>query len=182
MKKSNWSDALSAFTKGTIITCGVLLVVTAVTVMILMFFPIQKEDHPTVVVEPARHTEFSATTHATTARTETSETGTHTLSTWNAGIHGFNSDVREHLGTVDTRYTTTDPRLTRRETTSTRKGQVIPETTLAEGEIPFLMPPTTERPETTTTTVTEVWETPEESGEISEEEITAPPLPVEEET
>ena len=178
MKKTSWSDGLNSITKGVIVVCGVLLVMSSVAVMILMFFPIQKEDHPTIVVEPARHTEYSATTHATTARTETSETGTHTLSTWNAGIHGFNSDVNEHLGTVDPRYTTMDPRLTRKETTTTKKGQKIVETTLAEGEIPFIMPATTTRPETTTVTVSET-----ETGEIpvESEELTAPPLSVSEE-
>ena len=170
MKKNNWSDGLSSATKGTMIVCGVLLVIVAITVMILMFFPIQREDQPTVVVEPARHTEYSATTRATTARTEPTATTSHTLSTWNAGIHGFNSDVNEHLGTQDPRYTTQDPRLERKETTTLREGETIRQTTLAEGEIPFIMPATT-RPETTTATVFET-----ETGEIVPEN---PTLPVE---
>ena len=177
MKKTSWQDNLSNATKGTMIVCGVLLVVTAVTVMFLMFFPIQREDHPTVVVEPARHTEFSATTHATTARTETSPTTSHTLSTWNAGIHGFNPDVNEHLGTQDPRYTTMDPRLERKETTTLREGQTLPQTTLAEGEIPFIMPATTTHPETTTMTVFETEADPGTPADAPEME--APLLPVE---
>ena len=48
-------------------------------------------------------------------------------------------------------YTTMDPRLIRKETTTLAPGQKPVQTTLAEGEIPFIMPPTTPRPETTTT-------------------------------
>ena len=84
MKKTNWSDGLSSVTRGIMIFCGILLVIVAITVMFLMFFPIVREDHPTVVVEPARHTEYSATTRATTARTEPTTTTSHTLSTWAA--------------------------------------------------------------------------------------------------
>lgn len=165
MKKTSWADGLGNFTKGTMIVCGVLLVIVSVAVMILMFFPIQKEDHPTVVVEPARHTEFSATTHATTGRTELASTEPHTLSTWNAGVHGFNPDVNEHLGNKNTRYTTT----------------------LAEGEIPFLMPATTTRPETTTATIYQTERetalgyspSPEQLPAEEPTEMTAPPLPVE---
>lgn len=178
MKKTNWTDRLTGFTRGTIVVCGVLLVLCSVVVMILMFFPIQKEDHPTVVVEPVRHTEYSATTHTTATRPEiTTTSGTHTLSTWNAGIHGFNSDVNEHLGTQNPRYTTMDPRLTRRETTTLREGQRPVVTTLGEGEIPFIMPATTTRPETVTETVLQT-ETEVDTDEPAE--MTAPPLPVEE--
>ncbi|MBR2087494.1 MAG: hypothetical protein IJ906_10220, partial [Oscillospiraceae bacterium] len=60
MKKKSWSDGLSSVTRGIMIFCGILLVIVAITVMFLMFFPIVREDHPTVVVEPARHTEYSA--------------------------------------------------------------------------------------------------------------------------
>ena len=170
MKKTNWSDGLSSVTRGIMIFCGILLVIVAITVMFLMFFPIVREDHPTVVVEPARHTEYSATTRATTARTEPTTSTSHTLSTWNAGIHGFNSDVNEHLGTQDPRYTTLDPRLERKETTTLREGETLPQTTLGEGEIPFLMPATT-RPETSTETVFET--------ETADPTLEAPPLPVE---
>ncbi len=179
MKKSSWVDELSKATKGTMVVCGILLVVAAVAVMILMFFPIQKEDRPTIVVEPTRHTEFSATTHATTARTSHTTTTSHTLSTWNAGVHGFNPDVNEHLGTVGPRYSTMDPRLERKETTTLREGQTMPQTTLGEGEIPFIMPTTT-RPETTTMTVTETESGVDAPAETQEtQELTAPPLPVE---
>ena len=153
MKKSGWMRGLSAVTRGTIVTCGILLVVSSVVIMMLMFFPIQKEDRPTVVVEPARHTEYSATTRLTTTATTTT-TATHTLSTWNAGITGFNPNVEDHVdGWQDPRYTTMDPRLVRKETTTLAPGKKPVETTLAEGEIPFIMPRTTPRPETTTVTV-----------------------------
>ena len=177
MKKASWADNLSAVTRRIIVTCGILLVVTAVVTMLLMFFPIQKEDQPTVVVEPVRHTEYSATTRATTARTESTASTSHTLSTWNAGITGFNPDVNEHLGTQNPRYTTMDPRLVRKETTTLAPGKKPVTTTLAEGEIPFIMPRTTPRPETTTVTVTTEVTAPPMPDGYSDGEMTNPPVP-----
>ena len=170
MKKPSWSDSLSAVTRGIIVFCGILLVVSAIVTMMLMFFPIQREDHPTVVVEPVRHTEYSATTRQTTTVIATTTTP-HTLSTWNAGITGFNPNVEDHIGTQDPRHTTMDPRLIRKETTTLAPGKKPSTETLAEGEIPFIMPRTAPRPETTTVTTAAETVTP------AEEDMTAPMMP-----
>ena len=170
MRKSNWTDQISKATKTTVVICGVLLIVTSVVILLLMFFPMQKVDQPTVVVEPPRHTEYSATTRETTTAPETTHEGPHTLSTWNAGIDGFYRSVDEFR---DTRIsTTTDPRLWR-ETTAAPKSTTTSydsyETTFTfepadPGESTFA----TEHPQTVTTTV----------APPPQEELTAPPLPV----
>ena len=67
MKKESWVDQLSRATKGTVVVCGILLVLSAAGTVLLMLFPIRKVDNPTVVMEPARHTEYSTTTAVTTA-------------------------------------------------------------------------------------------------------------------
>lgn len=172
MKKTRWFDTLARSTKATVVICGTLVVGTAVTMLVLMFHPIVKEDQPTVVVEPVRHTEYSTTTHETTTTAETTRPKPTTLSTWNAGINGYSRSLDEFMET-----TTTDPRLRRSETTSVGTTAELHTTTFDEyettvytddsGETPGFSTVETTRPQTVTTTVEEV------------PEITAPPLPVE---
>lgn len=175
MKKTRWFDTLARSTKATIVICGTLVVGTAVTMLVLMFHPIVKEDQPTVVVEPVRHTEYSTTTHETTTTVETTRPKPTTLSTWNAGINGYSRSLDEFMET-----TTTDPRLRRSDTTSATKTTQPHTTSFDEygttvyteesGDTPGFSTVETTRPQTVTTTVEE------------EPEYTAPPLPVEVDT
>ena len=115
MKKESWVDQLSKATKGTVVVCGILLVLCAAGTMLLMLFPIKKVDNPTVVVEPARHTEYSATTAATTVPPATTKPAPQTLSTWDAGVHGYSRSRDEFIETEEWQATT-DPRLYREPT------------------------------------------------------------------
>lgn len=160
MKKSSWIDQLSKSTKTTVIVCGSLLVLSAAITLFLLFFPIQKEDQPTVVVEPVRHTEYSTTTAVTTAPESTTSHGPHTLSTWNAGINGYSRSLDEFKETEDPSSTTTDPRLWRETTTASSTAA----SNLSTSDAPPLSSVTTDMPQTVTTTV-------------DEEEMTAPSLP-----
>ena len=191
MKKPSWVDQLTHATKVTLVICATLLILTAIAALFLMFFPIQKEDTPTVVVEPARHTEYSATT-ATTAPLETTSTGRHTLSTWNAGVNGYSRSLDEFKGgTQDPRHTTIDPRLWR-ATTAPQKpaataAQTAAATTAINDETPRLSTAEPNHEQTVTTVVPEPDPTPVPVPEPAPEPepdpepvLTAPPLPVEE--
>ncbi len=168
MRKSSWADQLGKATKTTVIICGILLVLTAVAMILLMFFPIKKIDTPTVVVEPPRHTEYSATTALTTTATTTTSHGPHTLSTWDAGVSGYSRSLDEFMETKGS--TTTDPRLWRATTAAPKSTTTAGETTAPlDPEAQFADTTGAEHPQTVTTTV----------APAPTEELTAPPLPVE---
>lgn len=167
MRKSSWTDHLGRATKTTVVICGVLLVLTAVTVVLLMFFPIKKVDTPTVVVEPPRHTEYSATTPMTTIATTTHD-GPHTLSTWDAGVSGYSRSLDEFMETKGS--ATTDPRLWRATTNAPKTATTVNETVATlDPEAQPVVTTGAEHPQTVTTTV----------AQVPTEELTAPPLPVE---
>ena len=177
MKKESWVDQLSHATKGTLVVCGILLVLSAVGTILLMLFPIRKVDNPTVVVEPARHTEYSTTTVITTAPAVTTRPAPQTLSTWDAGVHGYSRSRDEFIETEEWEATT-DPRLyrepTEAKTTEPTQSPTIPPSTLEEYD-------DTPSVETRTETIIIIPDVEEDDdgGYEGEDWQTAPPLPEE---
>lgn len=161
MRNDRWTDQLSSATKTTIVICGVLLVISAIITLFLMFFPIKKEDQPTVVVQPVRHTEYAATTAITTQPETTTSHGPHTLSTWNAGINGFWRSLDEFKTTASTLATTTATSPLWRETTDTSSTSTEMS---GVSDIVVISTNATDMPQTVTTTVDET-------------EMTAPSMP-----
>ncbi len=159
MKRTSKLEDLQKSTKLTLIGCACFLLLTALIVVFLMFFPIHQTDQ-TVIVRSASETE--QTTVAETYYVEEFDWDElpHTLSTWSAGINGFHPDLDE--------FNQTEPETI--QTLVTEAPIEEPEETFAEQES-TLIPEQTDMPQTDTETVP--------IPETQPEEPTAPPLPIE---
>lgn len=147
MKGFHQLDGLQKSTRMTLLACGCFLLMTALILLFLMFFPIVPEEKQAVMVTP--HVSLPEETKQTYEAVEFNwQESWRPLSTWSAGIDGFYRDIAEFTGTKPEETT----QMTTSATVETHLSAEtdIPEESGSTGEEYPVTPP---MPQTTTETV-----------------------------
>ncbi len=166
MRNDHHTGSIRLSTKITLIACACFLALTALILLFLMLFPIQREEitrQLQVSTQPVETVPVIQTQPLDPLNTE----GPHTLSGWSASISGYNRTFEEfEAGDEDemsSEPTEWDPTVTTRVTT--REDDTPDDTRFVS----------TDLPQTHTETVTP--DTPDEPDEPDEPDIEPPPMP-----
>lgn len=107
MKKPNILSKLQKSTKITMVACAVLLTITMLVLMLLMLFPIKKEQQPILQINQPKQTievQEEETTATRPPLLPMQTEGPQTLSTWSASIEGITRSTDEYLSYIESTY------------------------------------------------------------------------------